>query len=177
MRYLAVACLLGALACSDAVEPEHDGNVANMEVLAQSLEEAPPPPPPTVDDASYQYHEEKTFDCPLGGTVLVKVNWTLREAVYARKYYVSWEYGDCVTWQYGTIDGKVTYSQNNEDKDTFWFTGVNYFADLFYTGSRESECDAYFIMTKKTEDQIRDLSVRESCDHPVLYWWALWGTP
>lgn len=171
MRYLAVACLLGAFACADTVELERDGDVDSMNLLAQSLEEAPPPP--TNPGADYSYREEKTFECSHGGHVLIKVNWTLREEAYARKYYVSWEYDECGTWRYGTIDGKTTYSQNNEDKGTFWYTGVNYFSDLLYDG--EFECDAYMVMTRKTEESIRDLTFREHCDHPVLYWWGLWG--
>lgn len=174
MRYLvAAAFLFGILSCAD--EQFSDGDVASMEVLARALEDLPPPPP-SAPDLSVTYKDEKTFDC-LDGTVLVKVQWNYREEPYARKYYVTWDYDACVTWQHGTIDGKTRYSMNNEDKGTGWFTGVNYFADLIYSGSVTGECDAYMIMTKTTEDSIRDLSIREHCQHPVLHWWALWGVP
>lgn len=177
MRYLAAIGLLGFLwSCADA--PLDDGDVASMEVMARALEEAPPPPPPPGDpELSITFKDEKQFDCMGGGSVLVQVQWSYRETPYARKYYVTWDYTDCVTWRYGTIDGQARYSTNNEDKDTFWFTGVNYYADLLYSGGKTGECDGYMVMTKKTEDSIRDLAIREHCQHPVRYWWALWGVP
>lgn len=171
MRYLLALLLTGVFACSGQVEAQHDGSVETMERLEQALEASPP----AADSNSvYTYKDEKTLECYGGGTVFIKVNWSLVETSYARKYYVSWDYTDCVTLLHGTINGKSHYSKNNEDKATHWFTGVNYYADLVHTGSMERECDAYMIMTKKTEGQIRDLVVREHCPHPVSHWWGMW---
>lgn len=172
MRYLMAAFLFSTLSCAGAQDLD-DGDIVSMEVLAQTLKELAPPAAP---DLSVTYMDERTFDC-LDGSVLVKVQWSYGEDPYARRYFVTWDYDGCVTLRYGTIDGETRYSMNNEDKGTAWMTGVNYYADLVYSGSAAGECDAYMTMTKKTEGQVRDLSIREHCPHPVRYWWALWGVP
>jgi cation transport regulator ChaB len=166
MKYLLTALLVGVFSCAGQ-DHLSDGNVESMEALEQALE-----------GSVHTYKDEKVLDCYGGGTVLVKVNWTLVEETYAKKYYVSWEYDSCVTLFHGTINGKSHYSKNNEDKTDddggFWFTGVNYFADLSYSGSKSAECDSYMIMTKETESKIRDLAIKEHCSHPVSHWWGMW---
>jgi hypothetical protein len=176
MRYLLIGLLGLVLLWSCADDRFDDGDVASMEVMARALE-AEPPPPPGDPEFSVNFKDEKTFDCVGGGYVLVKVQWSYRETPYSRKYYVTWDYSACVTWAHGTIDGEARYSTNNEDKSTFWFTGVHYYADLDYSGRRVAECDAYMQMSKETEDSIRNLAIREHCRHPVRHWWALWGVP
>lgn len=174
-RPLAVLLLFGLLAC-DA--PPSDGDVTSMEVMEQALASVPMPPSlPDVDGESYQYTDERVFECAGGGTVVVKVQWSSKEIPYVRKYYVNWEYEACKTRWHGTIDGKCNYSKNNEDKGDFWFAGVNYHADLDYSGSATSECDSYQVMSRKTEEQKWDLRLSNHCPHPVRFWWALWGVP
>ncbi len=170
MKHLFALLLVGVVACSGQ-ERTTDGDAESMEALAASLEESVP----TLDAGSaYTYKDEKLVDCHGGGNVLIKVNWTFREQPYSNKYYVSWEYDACVTWMHGTIAGKATYSKNNEEQPDFWFTGVNYYADLDYSGSVDTECDAYMVMSTKTQDRARDLKIREHCNHPVSHWWGYW---
>lgn len=172
MRYMLTLLLIGLFACADQGQP-YDGDVESMEAIAHALEEAPPPPPPMDDGASFSYQDEQTLDCMGGGTVLIKVQWNLKEVPYSRRYYVSWDYTSCVTWVHGTLDGKVRYSTTNEDKDP-WRTGVNYFADLVYSGSKAAECDAYVVVTRVTEEKVSNIKVNNNCPHPVSHWWGMW---
>lgn len=161
MKYLFAIFLAGIFSC--AGQDLVDGDVESMEVMEQALE-----------GSTFSYKDERTVDCHGGGTALIKVNWTLVEEPYTKKYYVSWKYDSCVTMFHDTIDGKSHYSKNNEDKGDFWFTGVNYYADLDYSGEVERECDSYMVMTKKTPEKLRDLKLREHCNHPVSHWWGVW---
>jgi hypothetical protein len=164
MKHLFAILLVGIFSCSGQ-EPLTDGSVESMEAMAMALEAE-------AAGSSYSYKDEELVDCHGGGNVLIKVNWTFKEQPYSNKYYVSWEYDACVTKKYGTIAGKVTYSRNNEEMPDFWFTGVNYFADLDYSGSAESECDSYMVMSTKTQKRARDLRIKEHCSHPVSHWWG-----
>ena len=175
-RFLAAMLLLNFLACDAPTDDENDGDVASMEVMEHALEVAPPPPP-NADGESYQYSNERVFECVGGGTVKVRVQWTFKEDPYTRKYYVSWDYDACKTMWHGTIDGKCSYSKNTEDMEDFWFSGVNYFGDLDYSGNTTAECDSYQVMSRKTEEREWDLRLSNHCKHPVRFWWALWEVP
>ena len=172
MRYLAIAAFLfSAVGCQDDAR-YRDGDVTAVNVMSQQLEEAMPPP--DAPDVSVTFADEKTFPC-LDGSVLVKVQWSYREEPYTRKYYVTWQYDECVTWQHGKIDGEARYASGNEDKGTFWYTWVSRNDKLTY--SDKDDCDSYMTFAKKTQEQTRDLLLRDHCPHPVMYWWALWGMP
>lgn len=178
LRPLAALLLLNFLACD---VPPDDGDVTSMEIMEQALEAVPPPPPPTplpdADGESYQYTNERVFECAGGGTVVIKVQWTFKEEPYNRRYYVTWDYDACKTRWYGTIDGKCNYSKNTEDKEDFWFAGVNYYADLDYSEAVTSECDSYQVMSRKTEEREWGLRLANHCKHPVRFWWTLWDVP
>lgn len=166
MRYLLTACLIGLLGCTGSGQ---DGDVATMEAMAQSLEQSLGP------DESHQYRDERTFDCPGGGSALVKVQWSMKDGLlYSRKYYVSWEYTTCSIMPYGTIDGSVRYSTTTDEMPDRWGAQANYFADLTYDGGPTHDCDAYMTLKQHTR-RMTNLRLDSHCAHPVWYWWVLWG--
>jgi|GEM_PF-3716143 len=179
LKSLAVGgCFCAALFTSPDIAVD-DGDVMSMEQMEQALETVPkedwPPPGAVVNPNGTNFTHTDTFDCHGGGTVRVTVQWRKQEEPYAKKYYANWQYSACVTRRHGTIDGTARYSKNNEEQRGYWFTGVHYFAELDYSGRLVGDCNAYMVMTKKTEDRIGDLRLDDHCRHPVRNWWRRMG--
>lgn len=178
MRWLLLACFGLTFACT--AEPV-DGNQASMDIaldstmaLPVSEEPSPADPPPGLPPDATTEQTIQTLDCASGGTVRVTIRREISEDPYKRQGYLQWQYTDCNTWPFGTINGNATYSRSIEGGPP-WKRELRYFADLSYSGEEDGDCDAYVTLTQIWDSAEHTLEIPSTCPHPVREWWDRLG--
>jgi len=177
MRYAWAVALVGAVCvrCVGDIPVGVDGDQGSMEMaLEADIEAAEERDDPFYPPDGTTEQIIETLDCSMGGTVRVTIRRNTVNEPYDRDGYLSWAYTDCVTIDYGTINGTASFSRALEGGPP-WKRQLRYNAALEYSGESDGECSAYVQLSQTWHTAAQPLELPTTCPHPVREWWGRLG--